>query len=130
YASRIAGVVARSRSAVAIGAAVVALLLALAAPQRAGAYSWPVKPFHKPHPIRGAFDDPRFHLGSEGALAAFHFGVDIAVHDGTPVYGVARGYVRRRSNADVTVHRPGGRALGYWHIRPVVGGGQHVRLRS
>ena len=68
----------------------------------AGAYGWPVKPFGKMHAIRGAFDDPRYHLGSEGALSAFHFGVDIAVRDGAPVYSVAPGYVRRRG-ADVTV---------------------------
>jgi len=107
-----------------------ALSLALGASRTANAYPWPVKPFDKPHAIRGAFDDPRFHLGSEGALSAFHFGVDIAVRDGTPVYAVAPGYVRRRSNADVTVHRPSGRAFGYWHIRPVVRGGQHVRLHQ
>jgi len=28
---------------------------------RAAAYGWPLKPFHKMHAIRGAFDDPRFH---------------------------------------------------------------------
>jgi murein DD-endopeptidase MepM/ murein hydrolase activator NlpD len=95
----------------------------------AGAYGWPVKPFAKMHAIRGAFDDPRYHLGSEGALSAFHFGVDIAVRDGTAVYAVTPGVVRRRA-ADVTVKRPSGRAFGYWHIRPVVRTGQHVRLHQ
>src|SRR5437763_201444 len=106
-----------------------AVALALCASRAAAAYPWPVRPFDKPHAIRGAFDDPRFHLGSEGALSAFHFGVDIAVRDGTPVYAVAPGYVRR-TNVDVTVHRPNGRAFGYWHIRPVVRRGQHVRLHQ
>ena len=105
------------------------VLLALCVGRPAKAYPWPVKPFDKPHAIRGAFDDPRFHLGSEGAFSVFHFGVDIAVRDGTPVYAVAPGFVRRR-NTDVTVHRPNGRAFGYWHIRPVVRGGQHVRLHQ
>ena len=95
----------------------------------AGAYGWPVKPFAKMHAIRGAFDDPRYHLGSEGAISAFHFGVDIAVRDGTAVYAVTPGFVRRRAT-DVTVRRPTGRAFGYWHIRPVVRTGQHVRLHQ
>lgn len=105
------------------------VLLALCAAQPAGAYGWPVKPFNKPHALRGAFDDPRFHLGAEGALSAFHFGVDIAARDGTPVYAVAPGFVRRRP-ADVTVRRKSGRAFGYWHIHPVVRGGRHVRLHQ
>ena len=89
-----------------------------------------MKPFHKSHALRGAFDDPRFHLGAEGALSAFHFGVDIAVRDGTPVYSVSTGYVHSHP-ANVTVRRPTtGREFGYWHIRPVVHSGQHVRVHQ
>lgn len=99
---------------------------ALAAGGTASAYGWPVKPFKRMHPIRGAFDDPRFHLGSEGALSAFHFGIDIAAKDGTPVYSVERGSVTAHA-ADVTVTSRSGRAFGYWHIRPVVHSGQRVR---
>ena len=106
------------------------VLVGLALCGSAGAYGWPVKPFGKMHALRGAFDDPRYHLGSEGAISAFHFGVDIAVRDGTAVYAVAPGYVRRRA-ADVTVRRPAsGRVFGYWHIRPVVRTGQHVRIHQ
>jgi murein DD-endopeptidase MepM/ murein hydrolase activator NlpD len=108
-------------------ASVVLVGLGMGGP--AGAYSWPVKPFGKMHAIRGAFDDPRYHLGSEGAISAFHFGVDIAVRDGTPVYAVASGFVRRH-HADVTVSRSSGRAFGYWHIRPIVRTGQRVRLHQ
>ena len=108
-------------------ASVVLIGLGTVGPARA--YGWPVKPFDKPHALRGAFDDPRFHLGSEGALSAFHFGVDIAARDGTRVYAVTAGYVRAR-HADVTVRRRDGRAYGYWHIRPVVRTGQHVRLHQ
>jgi murein DD-endopeptidase MepM/ murein hydrolase activator NlpD len=111
-----------------VGVGACAALLATSAP--AGAYPWPVKPFGKPHAIRGAFDDPRFHLGTEGALSAFHFGVDIAARDGTPVYSVSPGFVRRHAT-DVTVRRPAtGRAFGYWHIRPVVRPGRHVRIHQ
>jgi len=94
------------------------------------AYGWPVKPFHTMHALRGGFDDPRYHLGAEGALSAFHFGVDIAVRDGTPVYSVSSGWALRHAS-DVTVHRsPAARAFGYWHIRPVVRNGQRIRIHQ
>src|SRR5439155_9746125 len=104
-------------------------VLSLVATPAAAAYGWPLKPFRKPHPIRGTFGDPRFHLSAEGALSAFHFGVDIAARDGTAVYAVAPGFVRAR-RTDVTVRRRNGRAFGYWHIRPVVHTGQHVRVHQ
>jgi hypothetical protein len=71
-----------------------------------------VKPFDRQHAIRGSFDDPRFGL-------YFHFGVDIAVKDGTPVYAVESGTVFRYSDA-VAIRRPGGREFSYWHVRAVV----------
>jgi murein DD-endopeptidase MepM/ murein hydrolase activator NlpD len=85
-----------------------------------------VRPFDRPHPIRGAFDDPRFHLGAEGALSAFHFGVDIVAKDGTAVYAVEAGYVHA-NRSDITVQARSGRLFGYWHVRPVVHTGQRVR---
>jgi hypothetical protein len=39
--------------------ACLVVLLALALPAAAAAYSWPVRPFNKQHPIRGFFGDPR-----------------------------------------------------------------------
>jgi hypothetical protein len=93
----------------------------------AAAYSWPVKPFTKMHALRAGFDDPRFHLGAESSLSAFHFGVDIVAKDGTRVYAVEPGYVHRYGD-HVTVQRQGsGRVFGYWHIVPAVRTGQHVR---
>src|SRR5689334_18861813 len=65
-------------------------------------YGWPVKPFDRPHPVRGNFGDPRTIfagpptqrtlLGGDGAFQ-FHDGVDIAAPDGTAVYPVASGTV-------------------------------------
>jgi murein DD-endopeptidase MepM/ murein hydrolase activator NlpD len=106
------------------------LAFALASTGVASAYSWPVRPFHKPHPIRGTFGDPRFHLDAEGQLSAFHFGVDIVAHDGSPVYSVAAGVVVRRHRDSVTIGRPSGHRFGYWHVRPVVKSGRHVRLHQ
>jgi Peptidase family M23 len=91
---------------------VAAGVAALVAPAFASAYHWPVKPFDRQHPVRGAFDDPRF-----GRF--FHFGIDISVRDGTPVYAVAPGTVFRYSDA-VAVRRPGGREFSYWHVRAIV----------
>jgi murein DD-endopeptidase MepM/ murein hydrolase activator NlpD len=103
-----------------------AALVALCAAPTAAAYCWPLKPFNKPHAIRGAFADPRFHLDAEASLTAFHSGVDIAARDGTRVYAVARGRVRARAS-DVIVSGRKRRAFAYWHIRPVVHTGQRVR---
>jgi murein DD-endopeptidase MepM/ murein hydrolase activator NlpD len=111
-----------------IGAAVVAGALSLSAV--AAAYPWPVKPFGKMHALRAGFDDPRYHLGGESSLSAFHFGVDIVAKDGTRVYAVAPGYVHRYAD-HVTVQRQGsGRTFGYWHIVPAVRTGRHVRIHQ
>jgi len=91
---------------------VAAVVAALGAPAFARAYGWPVKPFDKQHVIRGSFDDPRF-----GRY--FHFGVDIAVPDGTRVYAVASGTVFRYSDA-IAVRAPGGREFSYWHVQGTV----------
>src|SRR5262249_49311143 len=61
-----------------------------------------------------------------GQISAFHFGVDIAAPDGTRVYAVEPGYVHAHSTS-VAVQARSGRLFGYWHIRPVVRTGQHVR---
>jgi hypothetical protein len=103
---------------------------ALGLPGPAGAYGWPVKPFDAPHAIRGSFGDPRYHLDAESVLSAFHFGIDIVARDGSPVYSVEPGVVVRRHEDSVTVGRASGRRYGYWHIRPVVRSGTHVRLHQ
>ncbi|HKB94742.1 MAG TPA: M23 family metallopeptidase [Gaiellaceae bacterium] len=110
--------------------ALVAAVLGLALPSAAQAYGWPVKPFDRMHAVRGSFDDPRFHLRPDlTAAASFHFGVDIPAPDGTPVYAVEPGLVV--SGHDwVNVRRPNRRMFGYWHVRPAVKTGVHVRLHQ
>jgi hypothetical protein len=92
-------------------------------PDVPAAYSWPVKPFDRQHPIRANLNDPR--VGHEGG-ESFHFGIDISVPDGTPVYAVAGGeaYVRPGS---VAVADGGTRVFGYWHVRAAVVNHQQVR---
>jgi len=111
-------------------AAIPLVVLVLAATPAASAYGWPLKPFHAPHPIRGTFGDPRFHTDVEGAVSAFHFGVDIAARDGTAVYAVEPGVVLRRHPTSITVGRDSGRRFSYWHIRPIVRSGTYVRLHQ
>jgi len=110
--------------------ALVVAMLGLALPGAARAYGWPVKPFDRMHPVRGSFDDPRFHLAPNLATTqSFHFGVDISAPDGTPVYAVESGLVVR-GPVSVSLRRPNRREFGYWHVRPVVHSGQHVRLHQ
>jgi hypothetical protein len=113
-----------------VSPAILVTLLALSVASVANAYSWPVKPFRRSHPIRGDFGDPRFHLAAEGELSAFHFGVDIAARDRAPVYAVEPGVVVRRHKTSVTIGRTSGRRFGYWHILPVVRSGTHVHLHQ
>jgi hypothetical protein len=81
------------------------------------AYGWPLKPFDRPHPVRGYFNDPRI----SGKSRAFHFGVDVVGPDETPVYAVDEGKVHLEGGRSLSVVSPrGGRAFGYWHIVPAV----------
>ena len=106
-------------------------------------YGWPVKPFDRPHPVRGGFGDPRTvfeSLPSQSAVLtgsgkfSFHFGVDIAAPNGTPVYPVISGIVRLveygKPREHVEVAGEDGRWYHYWHIRPRVRVGQRVEARN
>lgn len=122
------------RSALLLLLTVVGLLVSPAA--YASGYDWPVKPFNKQHPIRGTFDDPRIstrHIDTPGnGSLSFHFGVDVAAPDGTPVYSVSAGTANVHSDRVGIVARyrrdPRGRLVyGYWHIRPVIRQNQFVQ---
>jgi hypothetical protein len=88
-------------------------------------YGWPVNPFDQQHPVRGFFGDPR--IGSAGGTS-FHFGIDVSVPDGTPVYSVAAGTVHldvAGGPQNIAVTSPGV-THGYWHIVPAVANGRPV----
>ena len=84
-------------------------------------YSWPLKPFDRPHPVRAYFNDPRI----SGTTTAFHFGVDISAPNGTPVYAVAGGTVHLEDAQALSVGG-GGVEFGYWHVVPAVKHRQQV----
>jgi Peptidase family M23 len=98
-------------------------------------FGYPVKPFHREHPIRAYLGEPRMifrgpptrHglMESTGSFS-FHQGVDIFAPNGTAVYPVASGTVSRVSTEWVRVDSGGGSAFEYWHIHPLVSVGQHV----
>ncbi len=101
----------------------------------ASSYSWPVKPFDQPHPVRGSFGDPRtvFHgppsqrtLDNGSGSFTFHTGVDISAPDGTAVYPVVSGTVAAVMHDWLAVDSGDGRVFQYWHIAPAVAKGAHV----
>ena len=108
--------------------------LALAAAPRSLAYSWPVKPFEREHPIRGNFGDPRtifaYSLNADGLLGpgefAFHNGVDVAAAPNTPVYPVMSGTVGVKAPGLVAVESSDGYAFRYEHLQVAVEAGQKV----
>ena len=106
----------------------LAAFLALVLPAAAGShtearrltsYPWPLKPFDREHPVRANFDDPRVEFVGDELATNFHFGIDIAATDGTPVYAVAPGIASRHGDY-VDVLAASGRDFGYWHVTPAV----------
>jgi len=114
------------------------------AAQRPLPVHWPIEPFDRQHPIRGAFGEPRGLLdagldvrGTQRALAlrrldqlavtgrrVLHTGIDIVAPDGTPVYAVRSG-IAFTSGTGYGRHVIVGR-FGYWHLADAVPSGTHV----
>jgi hypothetical protein len=131
------------------GAVILAILLGLSTQAAAAAkpspcarpprtpftYHWPVKPFNREHPIRGAFGDPRIlspeqPFGWTGPYQAsahsFHNGVDVVAGPGTPVYPVVSGQVVVAKPNEIVVHTDYNRSFQYYHLFRAVHRGQFV----
>lgn len=105
-----------------VSAALVVFLYLTLTPL-ARSYGWPIKPFDQQHPVRGFFGDPRI---GEGGAKQFHFGVDIAARNGTPVYATASGTVSLLHADVVVVHAAGGVDFSFWHIIPSIRPGTYA----
>jgi len=129
----------RIRAALALALTIASTLVITSATSAAHtastAYGWPVKPFDRPHPVRGGFGDPRTlfagaptqrTLLSGNGSFQFHNGVDISAPDGTAVYPVESGTVETVMAQWIGVTGDNGRSFRYWHITPTVHLGQHV----
>jgi hypothetical protein len=110
--------------------AAVKALPAASSAARVQPYGWPLKPFDRPHLVRGSFGDPRF-----GAVQRnFHFGIDLPAPDWTPVYAVAPGTVYREPDRVDVLSGVRARAsiqgFAYWHIVPAVAEHAYVRTHD
>ena len=103
----------------------LALKLAHCPARPSFAYHWPVKPFDRQHPVRGAFGDPRTlspdqPFGVTGPTASgsysFHYGVDIVAWRGTAVYPVVNGQVVKIDSHRIAVYSSCGREFDYQHL--------------
>lgn len=102
-------------------------------------YGWPLRPFHRPHPVRGNFGDPRmiFHGPPTAATLyhgtgsfGFHRGVDIYGPRGAKVYPVRSGIVEFRSASHINVRASDGTLFEYWHINPHLSLGTRVQAEE
>jgi hypothetical protein len=97
-------------------------------------YPWPLRPFHRQHPIRGFFGDPRTLVSnvqqpltpdSPGTFS-FHNGVDIFAPPDAKVFPVVSGRARVANAQEVVVRTRDGRTFQYWHLLPMVRTGSWV----
>ena len=103
-------------------------------------YPWPVAPFDVQHPVRAFFGDPRtvfvHRAGGDEVMRgsgrfSFHNGIDIDAPNGTAVYPVESGVVRRvKRNYSLTVQAADGRRFTYTHLTTLVKEGQPVTAGS
>jgi hypothetical protein len=125
-------VAAAFAAATLVSALVVSSATATAASAHAStgwSYGWPVKPFDRQHPVRGYFGDPRIEPKPDGSrLYQFHFGVDVAAPNGTPVYATLTGRASIHPNHHdvVLIDGASGVEFQYWHIVPSIGSGEEV----
>lgn len=79
--------------------------------------AWPLKPFHRQHPLRAGLNELR---GS-----GFHVGIDIQARDGSEVYALQPGYVRILAATGPDARVQVGNYI-YWHVHPALLPGSYV----
>ena len=79
---------------------------------------WPLKPFHRAHPLRAGLNEWR--------PANMHIGIDIQALDGAPVYAIQSGTASIAGAGTVDIRVRVG-SYEYWHVQPRVHAGQYVR---
>lgn len=80
---------------------------------------WPLKPFHKQHPLRSGLNEVR--------PSGLHIGFDIQARDHQPVYAMESGSARvvKRAGPDAGVVQVG--QFVYWHLDLRVSDGQWIQ---
>ncbi|MFN8175543.1 MAG: hypothetical protein U0T02_10795 [Solirubrobacteraceae bacterium] len=78
---------------------------------------WPIRPFHRPHPLRADINEVR--------PSGFHRGIDIQARDGVPVYALEKGRANVLASAGDDERVQVGRYV-YWHVNLSVGEGAWV----
>ena len=78
---------------------------------------WPLRPFHRQHPLRAGLNERR--------PANMHEGIDIQAQDGTRVYAIQSGTARVLKAGTVDERVEVGNYL-YWHVHHRVRNGQFV----
>jgi hypothetical protein len=92
-------------------------------------YPWPIKPFHRQHPVRGNFGDPRTVIfGHHAGVFSFHNGVDISAWSGNQVYPVASGTVFEIVGDEIITKDSHDRRFQYIHVHPWVKVGERVTV--
>ena len=105
-----------------VAVAIVIAAFSTAAPANAS-YGWPLQPFHKQHPVRGFFGDPRI----AGSSHTVHFGIDISGPNGTAVYATLDGVASiNPRHSDCVLVTAGGTRFEYWHVVPAIRPGERV----
>ena len=90
-------------------------------------YPWPLVPFHREHPVRGYFGDPRtVFSGEREAALSFHNGIDIAAWRGNKVFPVVSGRVLDVDGDRIIVGATADRRFQYIHLLPKVRVGEWV----
>jgi hypothetical protein len=97
-------------------------------------YPWPLRPFHRQHPVRAFFGDPRNLVSSvdqpltpdSPGQFSFHNGIDIYATPGQEVFPVVSGWARVANAEEVVVRTRDGRTFQYWHVLPRVRTGAWV----